>query len=378
MGIFDKILGQFIDIIEWLDDTNETLVYRFERQGNEIKTGAKLVVRPGQLAVFVNEGQVQQASSETNKGIADAFGPGTYELTTKNLPIMTTLQGWKYGFNSPFKAEVYFFSTRVFTGLKWGTPNPIIMRDPELGPVRLRAFGSYALRVVDPRKMLEQLVGTDGRFEIDEVDEQLRALLVSRFAAWAGKSGISIFDFAAQYPQMGDALKEVLHADFDQYGLGLETVLIENITLPEEVEKALDKRTQMGVIGDLNKYTQFQAANAVEASANNPNGGNGFLNAGVGVALGQQMAATLVNAQNQPQTNHAAPPPLPSAEWFVGAGGQQQGPFDTATLGNMARGGQLTRETLVWKNGMAAWSAAGSVSELSSVFGQVPPPLPPQ
>ena len=377
MDIFGKILGQFIDIVEWLDNTNDTLVYRFPRQGNEIKTGAKLVVRPGQLAVFVNEGQVQQASSETNKGIADAFGPGTYELTTKNLPILTTLQGWKYGFNSPFKAEVYFFSTRVFTGQKWGTPNPIILRDPELGPVRLRAFGSYAFKIVDPRKMLEQLVGTDGRFEIEEVDEQLRALMVSKFAAWVGKANISIYDFAAQYPQMGEALKEALHADFDQYGLGLETMLIENVTLPEEVEKAIDKRSQMGVIGDLGKYTQFQAANAIEASANNPGGGNAFLDAGVGVALGQQMAANLAN-QNRPQAAPVAPPPLPGADWFVGVGGQQQGPFDAATLSNMARGGQFTRDSLVWKNGMAGWVAAATVAELSSVFGSVPPPLPPQ
>ncbi|MFN3266842.1 MAG: SPFH domain-containing protein [Deinococcales bacterium] len=375
MDIFGKILGQFIDIIEWLDNSNDTLVYRFPRQGNEIKTGAKLVVRPGQLAVFVNEGQVQQASSETNKGIADAFGPGTYELTTKNLPILTTLQGWKYGFNSPFKAEVYFFSTRIFTGQKWGTPNPIMLRDPELGPVRLRAFGSYALRIVDPRKMLEQLVGTDGRFEIEEVDEQLRALLVSRFAAWAGKSNMSVFDFAANYPQMGESLKEALHKDFDDYGLGLEAVLIENVTLPEEVEKALDKRTQMGVIGDLGKYTQFQAANALEASANNPSGAGAaaFLNAGVGLAVGQQMAQNL-----QPQSQApVAPPPLPNAaQWFVGIGGQQQGPFDAVMLANMAQSGQLTRDTLVWKNGMAGWVAAGTVGEIASIFAQVPPPLP--
>jgi membrane protease subunit (stomatin/prohibitin family) len=225
--------------------------------------------------------------------------------------------------------------------------------------------------------MLEQLVGTDGRFEIEEVDEQLRALMVSKFAAWVGKANLSIYDFAAQYPQMGESLKEALHADFDQYGLGLETMLIENVTLPEEVEKAIDKRSQMGVIGDLGKYTQFQAANAIEASANNPGGGNAFLDAGVGVALGQQMAANLA-AANRPQAAPVAPPPLPGADWFVGVGGQQQGPFDAAALANMARAGQLTRDSLVWKNGMAGWVAASGVAELSSVFGSVPPPLPPQ
>jgi membrane protease subunit (stomatin/prohibitin family) len=373
MDLIGKLLGQFIDIVQWIDDSNDTLAYRFERQGNEIKNGAKLIVRPGQTAVFVNEGQVAQSSSETNKGVADAFGPGTYDLETKNLPILSTLQGWKYGFNSPFKAEVYFFSMRSFTGLKWGTPNPIILRDPELGPVRLRAFGSYALRINDPRLLLEKLISTDGRFEVEEISDQLRAMLVSRLAAFLGKSGLTIFDFAAQYPQMGEALREALSPDFKAYGLEIEAVFVENVTLPEEVEAALDKRSQMGVIGDLGKYTQFQAANALEESAKNPSGGNPFLTAGLGVAVGQQVAQGM-QASSQ---NHQAPPALPGqSPWFVAVGGAQQGPFEKNALSSMILSGQLTRDSLVWQQGMAAWVKAGEVAALSEMFGAVPPPLP--
>ncbi len=375
MDLIGKLLGQFIDIVQWLDDSNDTLAYRFERDGNEIKNGAKLVVRPGQMAVFVNEGQVAQAASETNNGVADAFGPGTYDLETKNLPILSDLQGWKYGFNSPFKAEVYFFSMRSFTGQKWGTPSPIILRDPELGPVRLRAFGNYAFRIADPRLLLEKLISTDGRFEIDEVSEQLRAMLVSRLAAWLGSAKLSVFDFAAQYPQMGESLREVLNPDFKSYGLEIESLLVENVTLPEEVEKMLDKRSQMGVIGDLNKFTQFQAANALEQSATNPNGGNPFLTAGLGVAVGQQVAQGM--QQNNLTQAPVMPPPLPGhAPWFVAINGQQQGPLEVAALAGLVASGQLSRETLVWQQGMAAWVKAGEVAALNPVFASVPPPLP--
>jgi membrane protease subunit (stomatin/prohibitin family) len=176
VGLFDKISSQFIDIIEWLDSTNDTITYRFERYNNEIKMGAKLTVRPGQVAVFVNEGQV-----------ADVFQPGMYELSTRNLPILSTLQGWKYGFNSPFKAEVYFFNTKAFTNLKWGTSNPLTIRDPELGPVRLRAYGTYNVKVADPAELLQQLVSTDGLFQVDEVSDHLRNMIVSAFATWVGR-----------------------------------------------------------------------------------------------------------------------------------------------------------------------------------------------
>ena len=368
MSFFDKLRGQFIDIIEWLDDTNDTIAYRFERQGNEIKNGAKLIVRPGQEAVFVSEGQV-----------ADEFPPGTYTLETKNLPILSTLQGWKYGFNTPFKAEVYFFSTKQFTNLKWGTSNPITLRDPEIGPVRLRAYGTYNMRVAHGATVLRQLVSTDGRFETDEVSDALRAFIISNFVSWLGKSGISVYDFAAKYTEIGDAMRTALQPNFADFGLEVMQLNIENIGLPPEVEKALDKRTQMGILGDMNRYTQFQAANAVEASAQNPGGGNPALDLAMGLALGNRLTQGLSGGgQAETASAPAGPPPLPNAaQWYVGVGGKQEGPFDAGTLASRLASGDISRQTLVWKTGMSAWTAAGDVPELSSLFTAMPPPLPP-
>jgi membrane protease subunit (stomatin/prohibitin family) len=367
MGLLDKLRGEFIDIIEWLDDSNDTMAYRFERQGNEIKNGAKLIVRPGQEAVFVSEGQV-----------ADEFPPGTYTLETKNLPLLSTLQGWKYGFNSPFKAEVYFFSTKQFTNLKWGTSNPITLRDPEIGPVRLRAYGTYNIRIAHGATLLRQLVSTDGRFETDEVSDALRSFIVSNFVSWLGKSGIAVYDFAARYVEIGEEMRRSLQPNFAEFGLEIMQVNIENIGLPPEVEKALDKRTQMGILGDMNKYTQFQAANAIEASAQNPGGGNPALDLAMGVALGNQVAQNLGGAQQAAAPAPAGPPPLPqTAQWYVAVNGQQEGPVDAGALQQRIAAGQVTRQTLVWKAGMPAWTAAGEVADLNALFGAVPPPLPP-
>lgn len=361
MGLFDAIKGQFIDVIEWLDDTNDTMAFRFERRGNEIKNGAKLIVRPGQEAVFVNEGQV-----------ADEFPAGTYTLETKNLPILSTLQAWKHGFNSPFKAEVYFFNLKQFTGLKWGTSNPIILRDSELGPVRLRAYGSYSLRIAHPATLLRQLISTDGRFETDEITDQLRALLVQSFAGWLGKSDLSVYDFAAHYAEIGDAVRQALQPDFAQYGLELVHVVIENIGLPAEVEQAIDRRTQMGVIGDVDRYTRFQAAEAIRDSARS-GGGNPAMDLAVGIAMGQQVTQAMRGDGASAQT----PPPLPgAAAWHFGIGGQQVGPLDASAIRARVADGSVTRETLAWKAGMGSWTAAGQIPELADLFAAVPPPLP--
>lgn len=364
MGILDALKGQFIDVIEWTDDTNDTLAYRFERQGNEIKNGARLIVRPGQEAIFVNEGTV-----------ADEFPSGTYTLETKNLPILTTLGAWKSGFNSPFKAEVYFFNLKQFTSNKWGTPAPITLRDPELGPVRMRAFGSYSIRIGHPRTLLQELVSTDGRFETEEITEQLRSFIVQKFITWLGSSGVSVYDYAAKYAEIGEKMRQELQGEFAQFGLELTNVVIESIGLPPEVEAAIDKRTQMGILGDMNRYTQFQVANSVEASAQNGGGGNPAMEMAMGVALGNQMMNNL--NQGASGGGAAAAPPLPNAAaWFVGVNGQQAGPFDLSALSAKAASGELTRDSLVWKQGMAGWVAAGTVGELSGVFGAVPPPLP--
>ncbi len=362
MGLFDKIRGEFVDIIEWTDSSNDTMVYRFERHGNEIKYGARLTVRESQVAVFVNEGQ-----------IADVFQPGMYTLETQNIPILSTLQGWKHGFNSPFKAEVYFVNTRRFTDLKWGTKNPVMMRDKEFGMVRLRAFGTYEVRVKDAPKFLKEIVGTDDKFHTDEVTEQLRNILVSKFTNLVGSANIPVLDLAANYDQLGKLLTERIGPEFDEYGLTITKILVENISLPPEVEAAIDKRTSMGVVGDLGRYAQFQAADAIPAAAANPGGTMGAaVGLGMGAAIGQQMAGVL----NPPQPG-AAPPPVPGGKsFFVAVNGQQQGPFDMGALTQRQQQGQLTRETLVWAQGMASWTPAGQVPDLAQLFAGAPPPLP--
>ena len=371
MGLWDKLRGELVDIIEWLDDSRDTIVWRFPRYNNEIKMGAKLVVRESQVAVFVNEGT-----------LADLFPPGTHTLETQNMPILSTLKGWKYGFNSPFKAEVYFVNTRQFTDMKWGTQNPVIVRDPEFGMARLRAFGTFAARVVDPAALLRELVGTDPQFRTEEVQDYLRQMVVSRLGSALANAGVPLLDLATRQAEIGSQLAQVLSQDLESIGIQIPTFIIENISLPPEVEQALDKRTQMGIVGDLNQYTQFQAANAMEQAAGTPGGGLGEgLGLGMGIAAGQRMAASLgptaPPAASTPPAPPAAaapvtPPPLPvQDQWFLGVGGQQLGPYDTAGLAAQVSAGTLTATTLVWKQ-------AGQVPELVPLLGSIPPPLPPQ
>jgi membrane protease subunit (stomatin/prohibitin family) len=371
MAIWDKLRGELIDIIEWIDDTRDTMVWRFPRHENEIKNGAKLIVRESQMAAFINEG-----------ALADLFQfPGTFTLTTKNLPILATLQGWKYGFESPFKAEVYFVSTRVFTDQKWGTKNPIMLRDPEFGPVRLRAFGTFAIRVSDAATFLKQIVGTDGRFRVDEINGQLRDMVVARFADVLAESKIAALDLAANYDELGKFLTQRINPDFLPFGLEIVALMVENISFPPEVEAALDKRTSMGVIGDMSKYMQYQTGTAITDAAKNPGGVAGMgAGMGAGIAMAQQMGNAMgaMNASSA-QAGVGAPPPLPqnvAASYFVAVNGQQQGPFDLQSLRAKITAGEINRSTLVWKSGMPTWSALESVSELSSLTANVPPPLP--
>lgn len=367
MALMDKLFGEFVDVIHWLDDSPDTLVYRFERHGNEIKYGAKLTVREGQAAVFVNEGE-----------IADVFPPGMYELLTANLPILSTLQAWQHGFESPFKAEVYFFNMRRFTDLKWGTKNPIMIRDPEFGPVRLRAFGTYEIRIIDPAVLLREIVGTDSHFTTAEVTNQLRNLIVTRFTAVLGSSGIPVLDLAANNDQLSQFVTGRIAPEFANYGLELTKLLVENVSLPKEVEAAMDKRTSMGVIGDLSRYTQFQAAEAMRAAASNPADGGAAtgIGMGMGMAMANQMAKSLDGGAGSAPVA-AAPPPIPGGQKFHVAQGQEAtGPFGTDQLQGMAQSGSLTRDTLVWSEGMAGWEKAGQVAALSRLFGSAPPPIP--
>ncbi len=384
MGLIDKLRGELIDIVEWLDDSRDTIVWRFPRYENEIKMGAKLIVRESQTAVFVNEGT-----------IADIFPPGTYELETRNLPILSTIKGWKYGFHSPFKAEVYFVNTRQFTDMKWGTQNPIIVRDPEFGMVRLRAFGAYAARVVDPAKLLRELVGTDPQFRTEEVQDYLRQIIVGRLGSALATAEVPMLDLAAHQSTMSARLAPVLSEELASVGIAIPKFIIENISLPPEVEQAIDRRSQMGIVGNLDQYTQFQAANALQDAARNPGGGaSEGIGLGLGLAAGQRMAASLAPGAPQPaagqvyagqapvgpvpgQPGAVEPPPLPVTEqWYLGAGGQRQGPFDLAGLASRVSSGELTPSTLVWKAGMAQWAPAQQVPELAQLMSDTPPPLP--
>lgn len=368
--VWDLIRGQFVDVIGWTDDTGDTMCWRFERQGNEIKYGAQLTVREGQVAVFVNEGR-----------IADVFPPGMYTLETKNLPVLSTLQSWPHGFESPFKAEVYFVVTRRFPDLKWGTRNPIMLRDREFGPVRLRAFGTYEVRVTDAPTFLREIVGTDGRFTTDEIAEALRNMILTRIATALGTGAIPVLDLAANQQALSEYLTNALKPDFAQYGLELTRLLVENISLPPAVEQALDQRTKMGVIGDLRAYTQFQAAEAMAKAAENPSGaGAAAITAGLGLALGQQAGAALAGnpwaAAAPPAPPSAAPPPVPQRQWFLAFGGAAHGPLAESALDGEARAGRLKRDTLVWREGMADWKPASEVPELAFALVPVPPPLP--
>ena len=271
MGLFGS---QFIDVIEWTDEGSDLLVYRFPRSDREIKMGAQLTVRESQNAAFVNEGK-----------LADVYRPGRYELETKNMPIMTTLRSWAHGFNSPFKAEVYYFNMRQFTGLKWGTANPVTVRDPELGLARIRAFGLYALRVKDPAKLMRQASGTSGDFRVADLETQLRGSIVNRFSDLVAESKIPFPDLASHLEELGQFGTQRLQPDFEQFGLELTRFLVENVSLPAGVEQVLDKKTGMGVIGDMGKYAQYQAADAIKDAAQN-SGGLAGAGAGLGVGMG--------------------------------------------------------------------------------------------
>lgn len=285
MGLFDFITNEFIEVIDWVDDTNDTVIYKFPDKGNKIKNGAQLTVRESQLAVIMNEGE-----------FGDVYIPGRHELNTSNMPVTTTLKSWKYLFNSPFKVDIYFISTRQFTNLKWGTSNPVIVRDPEFKQVRLRSFGTYTMRVIDPKKFIKEFAGTNSWVRIDDVCEQLRNTITSKLAEGLAETGISVLDLAANFTEIGEKLKPVFQAEFETWGIELGKFYIENVTLPEEVEKMLDKSTELNMMSDrLNQFNQMQGGIAIEKMADNPGAAN---TAGIG-------AGVILTNLMQPQNNTA-------------------------------------------------------------------------
>jgi excisionase family DNA binding protein len=279
MAILDFIKKQFIDIIEWTDDSRDTLSYRFPDDDREIKNGAQLIVRESQVAQFVYLGQ-----------FGDKFGPGKYTLTTDNIPILTDLKGWKYGLQSPFKADVYYVVTRLFTGNKWGTANPVMMRDQDFGIVRLRAYGTYDFRVVDVPKFLKEVAGTDDHFRLDEFNDTMRSRIVSVFSDALAQAKVPALDVAARYSELGEALLPAINPILgDKYGLAMTSFVLENVSVPPEVEQAIDKRSSMAAVGNLNDYVKYQMGQGME------HGGAGAGGVAAEMAVGMAMAQQMMN-----------------------------------------------------------------------------------
>jgi membrane protease subunit (stomatin/prohibitin family) len=263
---------------------------------------------------------------------------------------------------------------RRFTDLKWGTKNPVMLRDKEFGPVRLRAYGTYAVKIKNPEVFSKEIVGTNGHFSTGEISDQLRNLITSRFSAIIGEANIPVLDLAGNYDELSNFVSARITPEFLEYGLEVSNLLVENISLPEEVEKALDKRTSMGVIGNLNDYTKYQAAEAMQAAAENP---SGAASAGVGMGMGFGMANEMAKAYADSGRKAASPPPLPGEpQFYVAINGAETGPFDLATIKEKIKNGEITRETLVWHEPMPEWMAAEKMDNLIGYFPKMPPPLP--
>lgn len=383
MGIIAKLKGELVDIIEWFDDSRSTLAWRFPRYENEIKNGAELIVREGQRAVFVYRGQ-----------LADQFGPGHYELVTENLPILSTLQGWSHGFRSPFRSEVYFINTRPVTDLRWGTPSPVTVRDPDFTMVQVRANGLCVLRIADPEIFLREVIGTDSSVSTEEIAELLRRVITQAFSDMVLETRLGVIDLQGRQTELAAKLKDYVQERVDdEFGLKIDDIVM-TITLPEEVTEAMTRGVARGVeqaryldnVGPMDRLQQGAAAEAMVAAARNEGGGGAgaMMGAGLGMALGQQMANMMAPGMQPGQHAAAAPagpagpPPLPAAQQFhVEINGQAAGPYSPDQLRPFVAGGQLTPASLVWTNGMAGWAAAQTVPAIAGLFAPAgPPPLP--
>ncbi len=299
MGLFDFIKGELIEVIDWVESDNDTVIWKFPDQDNNIKNGAQLTVRESQMALFLDEGR-----------FADMYEPGKHTLITDNMPILTTLKSWKHGFDSPFKVDVYYFSTKTFTNLKWGTPNPIILRDPQFKQVRVKAFGTYFIKIDDVQKFFTEFAGTKPVLKIYEIEERLRDIVSPKFAEALAEAQVSVLDMVANYTELGDKVSPILQQDLDPFGIELVKFQITSTSLPKEVEEFYDKMTNINMVDDMAKFQQFQQANALEEAAKNPNGGAGE---GIGAGLGFGMAQMFLN-QNQNQHQNATPQNQPKAE----------------------------------------------------------------
>ncbi|MCU1353969.1 MAG: hypothetical protein JWM05_3178, partial [Acidimicrobiales bacterium] len=377
MGLMDKIKGELVDIIEWMDDSHSTLAWRFPRYNNEIKNGAQLIVREGQEAVFVYRGQ-----------LADRFGPGHFELTTENLPVLGTLQGWKHGFNSPFRSEVYFINTRPVTDLRWGTANPVTVRDPDFKMVQVRANGLCVVKIDNSETFLKEVIGTDSEVNVDEIAELLRRVITLAFSDLIMETKLGVIDLQGRQVELSDKLRDfVAQRVDDEFGLAIPSITM-NISLPDEITMAMTRGVAKGVeesgfldnVGDMGRYQQAKAAEAMVAAAGNPGGGamGDMMGMGMGLAMAGQMANQVQGAMQPGAAAPAgAPPPLPGAgqTFHVDMNGQPGGPFTVAQIQAGAANGQVLPTSLVWATGMAGWVPANTVPALAPIFA-TPPPLP--
>jgi len=395
MGLFNFFSGQFIDVIEWVDETKDTIVWKYPDEDREIKMGAQLTVRESQAAIFLNEGKM-----------GDVYGPGRHELTTRNMPIMTTLKSWAHGFNSPFKCDVYFVNTSQ-KEIKWGTKQPILIRDPEFDAVRIRAFGLFTFKVSDPALFFKEVAGTDPHVTTDEIVDRFRTAIISKFTSAIGKTGKSILDLASMGADLGTELAPYLKEDFEAIGTSIEKFYVESISLPDELQAELDKMITSNMslrtkkkekmldnemeltnlanklqlsqnVEDINKFLQMQAAlGLTKEGGNNNNTNNNMMNSALEMSMGMNLANQIQNnmSNQNNQNKNNTPPPLTA--YYVAANGQSTGPFDMQTLAKMVTEGTLNAQTMVWATGFANWVQAGTVQDLAPLFVQQTPPPPP-
>jgi membrane protease subunit (stomatin/prohibitin family) len=327
MGLFSFLKGQFIEVIEW-NNTAGDIVYKFPVYDNAIKMGAQLIVREAQAAIFVNEGV-----------IADVFGPGRHTLQTENMPLLTGLKSWKYGFNSPFKADVYFVSTAIFTDQKWGTTNPVIMRDPELGAIRVRGFGNFSYRVSDPALFMRSLFGSNEQFTPDNIHGYFKTLIISSVSDALAESQIPVIDIATRYEELSQGIALRLESHFRELGFAFTGFVIENLSLPPEVEAMIDRKSSMNIAGNLDQYMKYQTAEAIRESANNTGGGLAGAGAGMGaaMAMGQMMQGAL-----NPNAQNGNTPPTPQPAISQPSGSQ---PVPTSSSAPLGQSNEDTRQS---------------------------------
>jgi membrane protease subunit (stomatin/prohibitin family) len=367
MGWWDRIAGQaaaqFLDVIQWLDASSDTIVYRFPIHDQAITDQSKLIVREGQAAVFLAGGQM-----------SDVFAPGTYTLNTPNTPILSFFQTIAYNMQNPYKGDVLFVSTRQFTNNGWGTQNPFMLRDAEFGPVRIRAFGSYAFRVTDPATFVRQVVGTDGLFTTAEIDGHLKKRVVSALSTAIGKSGVPVLDLVTSYESLAANARAQINPEFESsLGVTLTDLTVGNISLPKEVEEALDNRSKMGILGDLNAYTQLKSADAIEAAARNPGLAGAGVGMGVGFGMGQTVGRQMAGSFD-PQVGlrpQAPPPPTQPRLHYHGASGQAE-----LTVEEIVQRVQADRHGShqLWSPGWPGWRSWSDVPEVASRLAAPPPP----